>query len=80
MYWQIVVVLLFLVMIFGGFIYLFSSMLMGKSDEVKKEDYKMLLPMAMLLGMMIYLGITMPENMKILLNNAVDILSNKGVL
>jgi hydrogenase-4 component F len=79
MYWQIVVILIFLVMIFGGFIYLFSSMLMGKSDEKKKEDYKMLIPMLMLLAMMIYLGITMPENMKILLNNAVDILLPKVV-
>ncbi len=80
MYWQTALILLFLVMIFGGFVYLFSSMLMGKSDERKKEDYKMLVPMGILLVIIIYLGFTMPESMKILMNNAVNILSNKGAL
>jgi len=76
MYWEIFVVLLFLVMIFGGFIYLFSSMLMGKSDERKKESYSMLFPMALLLFVMLYLGITLPNEMLALLQNSVKILTN----
>ena len=76
MYWEIVVVLLFLVMIFGGFIYLFSSMLMGKSDEKKKESWSMLFPMALLLFVMLYLGVTLPNEMLALLQNSVKILTN----
>jgi len=79
MYYQIAWVLTLLVIIFGGFIYLFSSMLMGESNEVKKEDYKMLLPMVLFVLIMLYSGLTLPPYFKTLLNNAVDIINAKGI-
>ena len=79
MYYQIAFVLLLLVIIFGGFIYLFSSMLMGESNETKKEDYKMLLPMALFVLVMLYFGISMPPYFKAILNGAVDIINAKGI-
>ena len=79
MYLQIAFVLVLLVIIFGGFIYLFSSMLMGESNDVKKEDYKMLLPMVLLALVMLYFGLTMPPHFTTILNDAVDIINVKGI-
>jgi len=79
MYWQTVLILLFLVMIFGGFIYLFSSMLMGDTTERKQESFSMLLPMGLLLLVMLYFGITLPLDFKVILDNAVNIIT-KGAI
>ena len=82
MYFQIVFVLVLLVVIFGGFLYFFSSMLMGESNDandVKKEDYRMLFPMALLVLVMLYFGVTMPTHFKTILNGAVDIINAKGI-
>jgi hydrogenase-4 component F len=79
MYWQVALILLFLVMIFGGFIYLFSSMLMGDTKERKQESFSMLLPMGILLLVMLYFGITLPSDFKIVLDNAVGIIT-KGAI
>lgn len=77
MYLKAIFIIALLAVIFGGFLYSFSSMLMGETKEAKKEDFNMLLPMALMVLVILYFGITMPNDFKTLLNSAVSIISSK---
>ena len=72
MYLEIFFILFCLVAIFGGFIYLFSQMLMGDTNMSKKSSKWMDMPMFILLAVMLYLGVSMPQTMQILLQRAAE--------
>ncbi len=66
-----------LVVIFGGFIYHFLSMVMGDSDKKYKENFIILLPIYTLLIFALVLTFYIPENILTLLNNIPTILGVK---
>ncbi|WP_457641337.1 hydrogenase 4 subunit F [Persephonella sp.] len=72
--WQIILLIVFLVMIFAGFMYHFSHMLMGESKKkVQKESFSMLLPMVILLMIALFLGIHVPDKIYTLLDRVSEI-------
>ncbi len=74
MYTEVFFVLFCLVVIFGGFVYLFSKMLMGDSDIKKSSSMLMDIPMYILLAVMLYFGITIPDGIYTLLQRAVEVI------
>lgn len=73
--WQVILLIVFLVMIFAGFIYHFSHMLMGEpKKEPQRESLSMILSMGILLIVSIVLAIYIPEKINILLNRVNEII------
>lgn len=75
LYWEIFFILFCLVVIFGGFVYLFSYMLMGDTTESKKSSEWMDWSMFLLVAVMLYLGINIPDGMQNLMQKAVEVIS-----
>jgi len=73
--WEAVFVIALLIMIFAGFIYHFSHMLMGEPEKAEKsESITMAIPMLILILVSISLGLFIPEKINLLLNQVEHIL------
>lgn len=74
---EVVILLLGLTVIFGGFIYHFLNMLMGDSDKKYKENPVLLLPVVVLVIVSVISSFYLPDKVVVLINNAVDIVGAK---
>ena len=73
--WQTILVIFFLIMIFAGFIYHFSHMLMGETKKEKqRESFLMLFPIGILLLISLTLGFYIPEKINLLFEKVSQIL------
>ncbi len=68
--WQAIILIALLILIFGGFVYHFSQMLMGEPDkERKSESPLMIIPMLILIVICVVLTFYIPEKINILFKN-----------
>ena len=73
-----IILMLALVLIFGGFVYHFLNMLMGDAEKRYKEDPLILLPPFVLLFLSLVLSFYIPEKVLMLINNIPEILGVKN--
>ncbi|WP_297452984.1 hydrogenase 4 subunit F [Persephonella sp.] len=68
--WQAIILIALLILIFGGFVYHFSQMLMGEPNKEKKsENPWMIIPMLILVIICVVLTFYIPEKINILFKN-----------
>ncbi len=68
--WQAIILIALLILIFGGFVYHFSQMLMGKPNKERKpESPWMIIPMLILIVICVVLTFYIPEKINILFKN-----------
>jgi hydrogenase-4 component F len=73
--WQIILIVVFLIMIFAGFIYHFFHMLMGETEKkVQSESFSMILPVFVLAVVALIFGIFIPDKIYTLLDRVSEII------